>query len=276
MRVSQEREEKEKKAHGSEKKQRAEPPSIYNDKGEIRQCNQGRYPFALDQSSEPDKIILEIEAPRYLCTSAIDVDVHPDYVRCTIKGKVTQLRLPAEVLVDESQVQRSKATGHLRIVMPLVNPPPRALRKMTATSAQKSTYEAASQEPSSRSRCSTAQCDSDHVTVADMLNVTGKAVQHMSERQKERFSVETELRAVSRKASSQRGPGASTQENELNELGGDSTGCVSNRVGLEGNEENASKSNRHPLLGSRDGTESRQTAVPAVDDDDLPELEFVC
>merc|ERR1712224_777361 len=52
----------------------------------------------------------------------IDCDVNPSYVRCTIKGKLTQLKLGEEVLVSKSTVQRSKTTGKLRIHMPLANP----------------------------------------------------------------------------------------------------------------------------------------------------------
>ena len=46
-------------------------------------------------------------------TSSLNVDLHPDYVRCEIKGKITQLVIPEEILVEQSKVQRSQTTGAL-------------------------------------------------------------------------------------------------------------------------------------------------------------------
>merc|ERR1712039_1027637 len=43
-------------------------------------------------------------------------------VRCVVKDKVTQLKLPNEVKPDSCKVQRSRTTGVLRIEMPLVDP----------------------------------------------------------------------------------------------------------------------------------------------------------
>ncbi|KEP61842.1 UNVERIFIED_CONTAM: hypothetical protein HHA_239120 [Hammondia hammondi] len=176
-----------------------QPPSVYTNKGEIRQCNQGRYRFSLDQSSEPDKIILELEAPKYLCTSAIDVDVNPSYVRCTIKNKVTQLRLPAEVRVEESRVQRSKATGHLRIEMPLVEPPPYAVRrkKVAAASPVPGRDEEKRQEANKRGPAhATKNSAANSVPIKEMLNVTGKAKQFMPDTSSRAFSAKTELREI--------------------------------------------------------------------------------
>lgn len=46
-------------------------------------------------------------------TSSLNVDLHPDYLRCEIKGKITQLIIPEEILVEQSKVQRSQTTGAL-------------------------------------------------------------------------------------------------------------------------------------------------------------------
>jgi hypothetical protein len=46
-------------------------------------------------------------------TNSLNVDLHPDYVRCDIKGKITQLVIPEEILVEQSKVQRSQTTGAL-------------------------------------------------------------------------------------------------------------------------------------------------------------------
>ena len=58
---------------------------------------------------------------RFLDTSLIDVDVQPNYVRVTVKGKIFQMALNDEVRIDECSSKRSQITGHLLIVMPKLN-----------------------------------------------------------------------------------------------------------------------------------------------------------
>merc|ERR1719254_157799 len=118
----EEKEKNERRRMGTEPKEPRVVPGVYNARGEIRQCNEGKYDFNIDDVSEPGKIIFELGVPKYLDTSAVDVDVNPLYVRCVIKDKVTQLKLPAEVKTDSSKVQRSRTTGRLRIEMPKVEP----------------------------------------------------------------------------------------------------------------------------------------------------------
>lgn len=55
---------------------------------------------------------------RFLDTSLIGIDVQPNYVRVTIKGKIFQIALNDEVRTDASTSQRSMATGHLLVTMP--------------------------------------------------------------------------------------------------------------------------------------------------------------
>ncbi|CDI87261.1 leucine rich repeat protein, putative [Eimeria praecox] len=80
-----------------------QPFETYNSKGEIRQCNQGRLKFTMDSYSQPGLIVVTFELPRHLSTALIDVDVHPNYLRVTVKGKVTQLRLPEDISPDNTQ-----------------------------------------------------------------------------------------------------------------------------------------------------------------------------
>jgi protein TilB len=120
----EEKEKNERKRMGTEPKEKREVPGIYNYRGEIRQCNEGKYDFLLDDTSIPGKVVFELAVPKYLETGSLDVDVNPYYVRCVVKEKVTQLKLPAEVSPDASKVQRSKTTGSLRIEMPCVDPRP--------------------------------------------------------------------------------------------------------------------------------------------------------
>merc|ERR1740121_2041605 len=107
---------------GTEKKPPREIPGVYNAKGEIRQCNEGRWDFNMDEWAVPGTVLFELGVPKYLDTTALDVDVNPLYVRCVVKEKVTQLKLPCEVRPDTSKVQRSRTTGCLRIEMPKVEP----------------------------------------------------------------------------------------------------------------------------------------------------------
>lgn len=58
---------------------------------------------------------------RYLDTSLINVDIQPNYVRVTVKGKIFQMALNAEIRIDECSSKRSQITGHLLIVMPKLN-----------------------------------------------------------------------------------------------------------------------------------------------------------
>ena len=97
-----------------------EPPSILNSQGEIRQCNQGNYQFEFSEKNEKgvQYIVLDVGVPKYMETSLIDVDLHPIYVRINIKGKITQLRFPCEIVVERSSVKRSQTTGAFQILMP--------------------------------------------------------------------------------------------------------------------------------------------------------------
>nr|XP_020043628.1 protein tilB homolog isoform X2 [Castor canadensis] len=63
---------------------------------------------------------LNVNEPKYMDTSLIEVDVQPTYVRVMVKGKPFQLVLPAEVRPDSSSAKRSQTTGHLVICMPKV------------------------------------------------------------------------------------------------------------------------------------------------------------
>ena len=52
--------------------------------------------------------------------SKYEIDVEPNYVRVTVRGKVFQLRLDAEVRCDATRAERSPATGKLTVTMPRV------------------------------------------------------------------------------------------------------------------------------------------------------------
>ena len=52
--------------------------------------------------------------------SKYEIDVEPNYVRVTVRGKVFQLRLESEVRCDATRAERSPATGKLTVTMPRV------------------------------------------------------------------------------------------------------------------------------------------------------------
>jgi len=121
--MEKEREDTEKRRLGDEYAPKArEITPVLNHKGEVRQCNEGKYDFSIFEKVEKGQqvVILELFVPRFLDTSMLDVDINPDYVRVVIKQKVFQMRLMCEVRVEESKVLRSTTTGALQLLMPKV------------------------------------------------------------------------------------------------------------------------------------------------------------
>lgn len=89
---------------------------------EVRQKNEGGFPFSWDEEGVKGSIVLEVSLPRHLDSSLIDVDVHPTYVSIIVKGKTLRLALPSEVRAGDTKCQRSKTSGALVLTMPKVNP----------------------------------------------------------------------------------------------------------------------------------------------------------
>jgi protein TilB len=94
--------------------------------GGIKQCNQGKYQFWLEEECSKNKktsnLIMRVAVPKFLSTSLIDVDIHPTYVSVIVKSKVLRVVLPVEVLSDKSIARRIAASGYLELVMPKVRP----------------------------------------------------------------------------------------------------------------------------------------------------------
>lgn len=51
----------------------------------VRQCNEGRYEFHLEDEDGKGNVVLTIPLPRHLDTCLLDVDVHPTYITVVIK-----------------------------------------------------------------------------------------------------------------------------------------------------------------------------------------------
>ncbi len=77
-----------------------------------------RVKFELNDDDE--NIILNVWIFKHMDSSLVDVDVQPNYVRVTLKGKVLQLVFQENVKCDLSSAQRSQTTGELLIKMPKV------------------------------------------------------------------------------------------------------------------------------------------------------------
>uniref|UniRef100_A0A8D0D780 Leucine-rich repeat-containing protein 6 n=1 Tax=Sander lucioperca TaxID=283035 RepID=A0A8D0D780_SANLU len=102
--------------------------------------------FSLTEDEENNTIVLDLGVYRHMDTSLIGVDVQPTYARVTVKGKIFQMVLPAEVKPDSSTAQRSQTTGHLVLTMPRaegeikvtksVLPPPRARQSRCSDSPE--------------------------------------------------------------------------------------------------------------------------------------------
>ncbi|GAW83657.1 hypothetical protein, conserved [Plasmodium gonderi] len=91
--------------------------SLYNDDGDIRQCNEGHYKFMFDEYSSNKYTFLKLFLPKYLCNSLIKIDINVNYIRCIIKNKLFQLKLNDSILTDLSKISRKKYTGELHIKM---------------------------------------------------------------------------------------------------------------------------------------------------------------
>ncbi|KAJ7338147.1 hypothetical protein JRQ81_010765 [Phrynocephalus forsythii] len=94
------------------------PRTLITPEGRVLNVNEPKLPFSLEDDEENNWFILDLSVYRHLDTSLLDVDVQPTYVRVTVKGKVFQLVLPAEVKPDNSSARRSQTTGHLVINLP--------------------------------------------------------------------------------------------------------------------------------------------------------------
>lgn len=104
-----------------EKKEEKRQYKFFAPDGRPFNINQAKLDF-LFTDTDPCCYILDLAVYKHLDTSLVDVDVQPNYVRVTIKGKIFQLHLPAEVNTTNSTAQRSQTSGRLTITMPKANP----------------------------------------------------------------------------------------------------------------------------------------------------------
>jgi len=108
----------EKKRQGTRTNEVPKRQTVLEREGKRLNLNQAKWPFRLDDTSDVNSIELEIGVPKYLTTTAIDVDVQPTYVKVVAEGRTFQMVLQAEICPDKSSCQRSQMTGSLLLKMP--------------------------------------------------------------------------------------------------------------------------------------------------------------
>jgi hypothetical protein len=91
-----------------------------DDEPRIRQCNEGKWPFTLEDEDGEGNCVLRLSLSRFLDTSLVDADVHPAFVSIVVKGKLFRLLWPEEVESSKARCQRSQTTGELVITVPKV------------------------------------------------------------------------------------------------------------------------------------------------------------
>lgn len=77
---------------------------VYNKDGKIRLSNEGKYEWRYDETPDQTCVIFEIKIPKFMDTSQINCDLQPNYLRIDIKGRITQLEHPEEILTEKSKV----------------------------------------------------------------------------------------------------------------------------------------------------------------------------
>lgn len=115
LEMAEEKEKKEREKNPDKFKEPKKESSMFRPDGDIRQCNEGKYKFHLREWDDPDWTIFELEVPKFMDTSFLDVNLDPKWVSVRVKGKLTQLRLNEEIIVEQSDVKRSQTTGALVI-----------------------------------------------------------------------------------------------------------------------------------------------------------------
>ncbi|KAL4479995.1 hypothetical protein ABPG74_020511 [Tetrahymena malaccensis] len=117
LEMAQEKEKKEREKNPEKFKEPKKESSMFRADGEIRQCNEGKYDFKLKEFDDPEWSQFELQVPKFMDTSFIDVNLDPKWVSVRVKGKLTQLRLDQEIIVEQSEIKRSQTTGALVIKM---------------------------------------------------------------------------------------------------------------------------------------------------------------
>ena len=91
--------------------------------GRVRQTNEGRWEFRLEEDDGRNNCVLHLALSRFLDASLIDLDVHPTFVSVVVKGRTFRVSWPEEVRSCDAVAQRSQTTAELVVTAPKVAPP---------------------------------------------------------------------------------------------------------------------------------------------------------
>ncbi|XP_076602185.1 dynein axonemal assembly factor 11 [Chaetodon auriga] len=111
-------EQKRKTQEKEEEKKPKAPRTLITADGRVMNVNEPKLDFCLTEDEDNGAVVLELAVYRHMDSSLLDVDVQPTYARVSVRGKIFQIVLPAEVKPDSSTAQRSQTTGHLLLTMP--------------------------------------------------------------------------------------------------------------------------------------------------------------
>ncbi len=98
--------------------------------GGVRQTNEGRWEFSLEEEDGEGACVLRLALPRFLDTSLIDADVHPAFVSVVVRNKTFRILWPEEVVSSRSSCQRSATTGELCVRAPKARQPSEHLKEL--------------------------------------------------------------------------------------------------------------------------------------------------
>lgn len=96
-------------------KPRPAPEPAIEINGRVMQRNEAKWNWKFTETDSA--VMLDVSISKFLETGFIDVDVHPTWIRVTIKMKVLQLMLPCEVNCTGVISERSTLTGNLLVTM---------------------------------------------------------------------------------------------------------------------------------------------------------------
>jgi hypothetical protein len=83
-------------------------------------CTEQEFVMRCEPLHSPTLILVDIAVPKYLDTSLLRVEVHPNWFQVLAKDKLLLLHTPHEVSTGGLQVVRVPHNGYLRLVMPVV------------------------------------------------------------------------------------------------------------------------------------------------------------
>ncbi|XP_020511919.2 dynein axonemal assembly factor 11 isoform X1 [Labrus bergylta] len=175
--------EEKKRAKEKEKEKKPKAPrTLITADGRVMNVNEPKLDFSLTEDEENNMIVLDLGVYRHMDTSLMDVDIQPTYARVSVKGKIFQIVLPAEVKPDSSTAQRSQTTGHLVLSMPRVEGEIKVTKAVTRLPRRSQTRNSSSPEDNKRDNSAPQRLEVDpsKSTAIDLANIVTK---HLSTKQ---------------------------------------------------------------------------------------------